>query len=232
MTRSAPSDRTRSTFLVLQTAVTSAPNDLAICTANVPDASRAPLIRTFCPGSIRPVVAQSLQGGDPPPSGTAAASSNDRFAGFRARRASRAARTRPRRRPPCRTPRRPVGGPSTSPADSFDPPSQIGSHVRAAWALRNPRPESARSTGPVTPYQSTGLTDDACTRTSTSSSSSDRPVDLAELEHIGTAVPLVDDRSASSLAVIRHSWLLPVAATLVARHLASPPSSIRCKLMA
>src|SRR6266542_2339889 len=36
MTRSAPIDRTISTFLVLHTPVTSAPNDLAICTANVP----------------------------------------------------------------------------------------------------------------------------------------------------------------------------------------------------
>ena len=38
-------DRTMSTFLVLHTPVTSAPNDLAICTANVPIAPDAPLIK-------------------------------------------------------------------------------------------------------------------------------------------------------------------------------------------
>src|SRR5579864_1198266 len=41
-----------STFLVLHTPVTSAPNDLAICTANVPTPPAAPLIKTFCPGWI------------------------------------------------------------------------------------------------------------------------------------------------------------------------------------
>jgi hypothetical protein len=43
-----------STFLVLHTPVTSAPKDLAICTANVPTPPDAPMIRTLCPGSIRP----------------------------------------------------------------------------------------------------------------------------------------------------------------------------------
>src|SRR5271170_7019947 len=55
MTRSAPMDRTRSAFLVLHTPVTSAPNDLAICTANVPTPPAAPLIRTFRPGRILPL---------------------------------------------------------------------------------------------------------------------------------------------------------------------------------
>src|SRR5215472_18011571 len=45
-------DRTISTFLVLHTPVTSAPNDLAICTAKVPTPPAAPLIKTFCPGRI------------------------------------------------------------------------------------------------------------------------------------------------------------------------------------
>jgi hypothetical protein len=43
-----------STFLVLHTPVTAALKDLAICTANVPTPPDAPMIRTFCPGSIRP----------------------------------------------------------------------------------------------------------------------------------------------------------------------------------
>src|SRR5260370_6451826 len=48
-------DRTMSTFLVLHTPVTCAPNDLAICTANVPTPPAAPLIKTFCPGRICPL---------------------------------------------------------------------------------------------------------------------------------------------------------------------------------
>ena len=40
-------ERTISRFLVLHTAVTSAPNALAICTANVPTPPDAPLIKTF-----------------------------------------------------------------------------------------------------------------------------------------------------------------------------------------
>src|SRR6266511_2075240 len=53
MTWTAPTDRTMSTFLVLQTPVTSAPNDLAICTAKVPTPPDAPLIKTRCPGWTR-----------------------------------------------------------------------------------------------------------------------------------------------------------------------------------
>src|SRR5208283_598471 len=53
-TRSAPTDLTISTFLVLHTPVTAAPNDLAICTANVPTPPAAPLIKTLTPGCIRP----------------------------------------------------------------------------------------------------------------------------------------------------------------------------------
>jgi hypothetical protein len=45
---------------VLHTPVTSAPKDLAICTANVPTPPDAPMISTLCPGSI-PVIAQTLQ---------------------------------------------------------------------------------------------------------------------------------------------------------------------------
>src|SRR6516162_9267814 len=48
-------DRTISTFLVLHTPVTAAPNDLAICTANVPTPPAAPLIKTLCPFLILPL---------------------------------------------------------------------------------------------------------------------------------------------------------------------------------
>ena len=54
MTWSAPSERTISTFLVLHKPLTSAPKDLAICTAKVPTPPDAPMIRTLCPGSIPP----------------------------------------------------------------------------------------------------------------------------------------------------------------------------------
>src|SRR5437773_11869741 len=63
MISSAPIARTMSTFLVLQTAVTCAPNAFAICTANVPTPPVAPLIRTRCPGLELPLVAKTLQRG-------------------------------------------------------------------------------------------------------------------------------------------------------------------------
>jgi len=57
---SAPIDRAVSTFLVLHTAVTSAPNDLAIWTANVPTPPDAPSTRTLWPGWTRPFAAITL----------------------------------------------------------------------------------------------------------------------------------------------------------------------------
>src|SRR5260221_9804743 len=74
---------TISPFLELQTPVTSAPNDLASCTANVPTPPAAPLIRTRCPGWIRP--ARRPCKAVSPARGTAAASSKETFAGFAAR---------------------------------------------------------------------------------------------------------------------------------------------------
>ena len=64
MAWSAPIDRTRSVFVVLHTPVTSAPNALAICTANVPTPPAAPMINTFCPGFTLSRVAKTLEGGD------------------------------------------------------------------------------------------------------------------------------------------------------------------------
>ena len=63
MTWSAPTERTRSIFAVLHTPVTSAPNDLAICTANSPTPPEAPMIRTCCPGCDPAGVAKRLEGG-------------------------------------------------------------------------------------------------------------------------------------------------------------------------
>src|SRR6266540_116137 len=81
MTSAAPIDRTRSTFRVLQTPVTSVPNARAICTANVPTPPEAPLMRTFCPGWIRPSSRRPSRA-VLAANGTAAACSNDRFFGF------------------------------------------------------------------------------------------------------------------------------------------------------
>src|SRR5439155_11125540 len=82
-TRSAPIERTISTFRVLQTPVTSAPYDLENCTANVPTPPAAPLIRTRCPDWIRP--ARRPCRAVSPARGTAAACSNETFAGFAAK---------------------------------------------------------------------------------------------------------------------------------------------------
>src|SRR3989442_1395887 len=79
---SAPRERTMSRFPVLVTAVTSAPKDLAICTANVPTPPPAPLTSTFCPGLICPWFRRACSAVNPA-MGTAAASSKERFVGFR-----------------------------------------------------------------------------------------------------------------------------------------------------
>src|SRR5450755_2827047 len=81
MTRSAPMDRTMSAFLVLHTPVTSAPNDLAICTANVPTPPAEPLIKTFCPGWIFPLSRRPCNAVNAA-TGTEAACSNVTLSGF------------------------------------------------------------------------------------------------------------------------------------------------------
>src|SRR5436305_9723464 len=65
MTWSAPSERSRSNFPVLSTAVTSAPKYLASCTANVPILPPAPLINTFCPLRILPLLRKNTASSPP-----------------------------------------------------------------------------------------------------------------------------------------------------------------------
>ena len=72
-----------STFRVLQTPVTSAPTDFAIWTANVPTPPDAPLISTFCPAWIPPLLMRPCNA-VMPAIGDAAASSKETFAGLRA----------------------------------------------------------------------------------------------------------------------------------------------------
>src|ERR687891_1969364 len=81
MTRSAPRDRTKSTFRVLHTPVTSAPSALAICTASVPTPPDAPLIRTVVPGPTWPTSRMAIMAVRPDMT-DAAASLNESLAGF------------------------------------------------------------------------------------------------------------------------------------------------------
>src|SRR5262249_30019301 len=78
---SAPIDRTMSTFVALQTPVTSAPNALAIGTAKVPTPPAAPLTTTFRPGGIRPLSRRPCKAVNAA-RGTEAACSNETLSGF------------------------------------------------------------------------------------------------------------------------------------------------------
>src|SRR5215831_10000156 len=77
MTWLAPIEATISTFAVLHTPVTSAPNAVASCTANVPTSPAAPLASTRCPGWTCPL-SRSACNAVTPATGTAAACSNVR----------------------------------------------------------------------------------------------------------------------------------------------------------
>ena len=120
MTWSAPSERTRSTLLVLHTPVTSAPSALAICTANVPTPPDAPMISTLLPRLYLPVVAHGLQGGErrrrgrPRPARRRCSPACGRACPPGRRRTRR---TSPRQ---CRTPRRPTREPGHGLADRLD----------------------------------------------------------------------------------------------------------------
>src|SRR6266545_3929389 len=81
MTVPAPSPRSSSTFLGLQTAVTSAPNARAIWTAKVPTPPEPPLTRTRCPLWTRPW-SRSACSAVLPATANVAASSNETPAGF------------------------------------------------------------------------------------------------------------------------------------------------------
>src|ERR1044071_10223772 len=78
-----------SIFLVLHTPVTSAPNDLAICTAKRPTPPEAPTIRTFCPERIPPASRRACRA-TTADVGTAAACANVRLVGFGASLSARA----------------------------------------------------------------------------------------------------------------------------------------------
>src|SRR6266702_5397447 len=89
MTWSAPILRIRSRLRLLQTPVTLAPYDFAICTAKVPTPPDAPFTRTFCPGLILPLSRRPCRAVNAA-IGIPAASSNVIFSGLAASLVSRA----------------------------------------------------------------------------------------------------------------------------------------------
>src|SRR4051812_39366746 len=164
MTRSAPRARACSTFRVLHTAVTSAPNTFASWIAYVPTPPDAPLISTFCPGWTLPLSRRAWRAVIPA-IGTPAASSNDTLAGFRARRAFRAGAYSAQEAPDVPNTSSPgrnsvTSLPTSSTVPARSPPNSV------FFGRRSPLPNRA-NTGPVTPYHSTGLTEVAWTRIST-----------------------------------------------------------------
>src|SRR5919205_506010 len=80
MTWSAPIDRTRSTFVVPATPVTSAPSAWASCTANVPTPPDAPMISTCWPARARLV--RNACSAVSPDTGTVATCSKDSSVGL------------------------------------------------------------------------------------------------------------------------------------------------------
>ena len=152
---------------MLQTAVTSAPSHLAIWTANVPTPPDAPWISTCWPGctlalSRRPCSAVS------PPSGVAAACSNEMFAGFSATaaEAQRYSASAPLRSPNTSSPglKSSTSGPTASTVPAKSTPSN------GDFGRKKPVSGRAISGYPVSQYQSSRLSAAARTRTSTPSS--------------------------------------------------------------
>ena len=170
MTWSAPIERTRSTFAVLHTPVTSAPKALASCTANVPTPPDAPMIRTFCPGWTWPVSRSACRavGAE---MGTAAACSKVRFAGLGASLSSRARAYSAKAPSPDAEHLVARLEPGHVLADRLDAPGDIRAADTGSWACgaRNPRART-RYGRPVMRCQTPRSTPAACTRTSTSSS--------------------------------------------------------------
>src|SRR5215467_8933082 len=173
MTWSAPIEATISAFCVLHTPVTSAPNALASCTANVPTPPDAPLIKTLCPGRTRPL-SRSACNAVHPATGTDAACSNVRPSGFAStapswRTLMYSARVPRSSRPPNTS--SPGRSPVTLlPTASTDPAQSAPSLLARALGRDNPARARTRYGVPPMKCQSSGLTDAARTRTSTSSS--------------------------------------------------------------
>src|SRR6266496_4019911 len=198
MTWPAPIEATISTFAVLHTPVTLAPNAVASCTANVPTSPAAPLASTRCPGLDLPLVPQRLQRGDPRHRHRRRLL--ERQVHSRAGQCRRRVRPPPAQPPPARTSGWPAlerhrvvadadvlsQGPAAlqatehltpgpelrhvSPTASTDPAMSAPSLVASARDRDSPAAIRTRYGAPRMKCQSSGLTDAAPTRTSTSSS--------------------------------------------------------------
>src|ERR1035438_5364851 len=168
MTRSAPMDRTMSTFLVLHTPVASAPNHLAICTASVPTPPAAPLIKTFWPGLICPLSRRPCNAVKTA-TGTEAACSNVMFSGFTTNADSEVhtySAKAPRQLPNTSSPG--LNCVTFLPTASTSPATSTPSRV--IFGLRSPAAMRTRYGTPLMKCQSSGLTEAARTFIRTSSS--------------------------------------------------------------
>src|SRR2546426_2504210 len=166
MTWSAPIDRTRSAFVVLHTPVTSAPNALAICTANEPTPPAAPMISTFCPGRTSPLSRRAWSAVTPE-MGAAAACSKVSLGGFGTSLSGRAMASSAKE-------------PSTLPITSSPGRNAVTAEPTAStrpatsqprtliFGLRNPTTRRAKYGFPVMRCHTSGPQPAARTRTSTS----------------------------------------------------------------
>ena len=155
-------------FRVLHTPVTSAPSALAICTAKVPTPPAAPLIKIFWPRCNRPL-SRSACRAESAATGTAAACSNVRLAGFSANLPSTVhaySANAPLHVPKTMSPGwncvTPLPSASTCPATSTPRRGHLG--------LRNPVAMRTSCGVPRMKCQSSGFTDAARTRSNTSPS--------------------------------------------------------------
>src|SRR6266540_2304988 len=166
MTSSAPIDRTRSSFDVLATPVTRAPNAFAICTANVPTPPAAPTTSTDCPGWTR-ASSRTAWSAVTPETGTAAACSKVSLAGLGTSLSARAI---------ANSAKEPGATPITSSPGwnvvTFAPTASTvpaTSHPRTrSFGPPNPITGRAMYGCPVIRCHTSGPAPAACTRTSTS----------------------------------------------------------------
>ena len=168
MASSAPMDRTRSSLLVLHTAVTCAPNALAICTANVPTPPAAPITSTPWPGCTS-ATSRSACSAVMPDTGVAAACSKVSRAGFATSLSARASASSAKE--PSATPR--TSSPGAMPCTERPTASTVPATSQprmGSLGRRSPRPSRAKYGKPVMMCHTSGPQPAARTRTTTSCS--------------------------------------------------------------
>ena len=129
---------------MLHTPVTSAPKALATCTANVPTPPDAPMTSTFSPGCTF-ALSRTACSAVRAEIGTAAACSNDRFAGLGASRSARAT-ANSAKEPPLQTPY--TSSPGENPVTSLPTDSTVPATLRPGLSpLGRRRPKPATRIG-------------------------------------------------------------------------------------